>query len=143
MAVVTEEFIEDVIRTGSLAQAAERTRRGAAHPRSGAQWDKLSTWSLICEEILDTEDTPQWYDAVVGELLRRGFSYEQLNQMRRFAWRTAGWLNYDKMLWDWVSLDEDDIHRALDWQLRDGLITATQHARSLAYLSDPTRSSPP
>ena len=33
--------------------------------------------------------------------------------MRRFAWKTVGWLNYDKMMWEWGGLDEKDIEMAL------------------------------
>jgi len=37
--------------------------------------------------------------------------------MREFAWVTAGWLNYAKMVWDWANLDDTDIKRAINWQL--------------------------
>ena len=57
--------------------------------------------------------------------------------MRAFAWQTAGWLNFDKMLWEWVSLDEDHIRMALDCQLKEGLITPEQHSERLSYIENP------
>src|SRR5689334_14598767 len=121
MPVITPEFVDRIIRSGPLTEARRRTQDGSACPRNKAQWDKFSSWSLICEEILDTEHAPDWYDDIVAELGRRGFSVEQIDTMRRFAWETVGWLNYDKMLWEWCSLDEKDIRMALDWQLGEGL----------------------
>ena len=94
-------------------------------------WDKLSTWSLVCEEVLDTEPDPGLLKQYDGELLRRGFKDEEIQDMRHFAWLTAGWLNFEKMLWDWCSLDETDIAMAVEWQRKDGLVdkgTATEHA---------------
>ena len=41
-----------------------------------------------------------------------------------FAWRTAGWLNFDKMVWDWCGLDEADILRAIEWQLEEGVVSS-------------------
>lgn len=131
MLLVTPEFISDMIRSGPLTEARARALNGSARPRNRAQWEKLSTWSLICEEILDTEHTPDWYDNVVAELERRGFSPARIDRMRRFAWRTAGWLNFDRMFWEWVHLDEEDIKFALGWQLRDGVIDRSKYAEEL------------
>ena len=83
---------------------------------------------LVCEEILDTEHDADSYDDILAELARRGFDDDQIDRMRGFAWETAGWLNYDKMLWEWCSLDEGDIRMALEFQLKDGIITPTQRA---------------
>lgn len=138
MTVVTPDFIRHIIRSGHLAEAQARARDGKAQPRNKAHWDKFTSWALICEEVLDTEGAPDWYDDILAELTRRGFSHEQIDQMRGFAWQTAGWLNYDKMLWEWCSLDEDDIRTALDSQLEDGIISATQHAEKLCYIEHPS-----
>ena len=137
MAIITPAFVERMIRSGPLTEARVRLRSGTACPRNKAQWDRFSSWSLICEEILDTEHAPDWYDDIVVELQRRGLSFEQMDAMRRFAWETVGWLNYDKMLWEWCSLDERDIRRALNWQLRDGLITRQQYEEGLRFLEHP------
>lgn len=134
MSIITPEFVERVVRSGPLAEARRRTQYGSAHPKNKAQWDKFSSWSLVCEEILDTEHAPDWYDDIIAELRRRGFSYDQIDAMRRFAWETAGWLNYDKMLWEWGRLDEKDIRTALDWQLRDGLITQEQYEHGVSTI---------
>jgi hypothetical protein len=137
MDVVTPDFIDHVIRTGPLAAAHVRALNGSARPRNNAQWEKFSSWALICEEILDTEQASDWYDGILAELCRRGFDRDQIDQMRRFAWETAGWLNYNKMLWEWVALDEKDIRRALDWQLDDGIINRTRYDKGLEFLERP------
>lgn len=134
MSIVTPDFIEQMLRTGALAEAHCRMVDGNAQPRNRAQWEKFTTWSLVCEEILDTEHSSDWYDDILAEFTRRGFNFEQVNNMRRFAWRTAGWLNYDKMLWEWVRLDEKDICTALAWQIRDGLISREQYEVDLLFL---------
>lgn len=142
MDVIKPEFVNGIIRSGPLTEARHRTQEGLARPRNKAQWDKFSSWSLICEEILDTEQAPDWYDDIVAELNRRGFSDEQMDAMRRFAWETVGWLNYDKMLWEWVSLDEKDIRTALDWQLHERLITREQYQDGLSFVENPHRTQP-
>lgn len=134
MAVITKEFIDQVIQTGPLAEACHRTLNGSARPKNKALWDKFSSWNLICEEILDTEHSTDWYDDIIAELVRRGFTFEQIDSMRRFAWETVGWLNYDKMLWEWCSLDEKDIKLALDWQLRERKISQEQFDAWMIFL---------
>lgn len=69
---------------------------------------------MVCEEVIDTDHDPEGYDAVYAELIKRGFDHNEIDDMRRLAWRTAGWMNYDMMLWDWVSLDENDIRDAIE-----------------------------
>jgi hypothetical protein len=139
MSIIKPEFVDRIISSGPLADARRRVQGGSARPRNQAQWDKFSSWSLICEEILDTEHAPELYDDIVAELNRRGFSFEQIDAMRRFAWETVGWLNYDKMLWEWIGLDEKDIRKALDWQLRERIITRGQHADGLSFIENPRR----
>ncbi|QEH35589.1 hypothetical protein OJF2_41420 [Aquisphaera giovannonii] len=102
-----------------------------------AQWEKFSTWALVCEEVLDTEHSDDWYDDIIAELRRRGFGLDQIDAMRKLAWGTAGWLNFDKMLWEWCSLDEKDIRLALDWQLREGVITRQRYEQCLGFVEQP------
>jgi hypothetical protein len=54
--------------------------------------------------------------------------------MRAFAWHTAGWLNFAMMLWDWTSLDESDIERAIEWLQGEGQISQQERADMLAFL---------
>jgi hypothetical protein len=146
MVVITREFVDRILQTGPLAEARRRAQDGSARPRNTAHWHKFSSWALICEEILDTEHPTDWYDDILAELGRRGFTFEQIDAMRRFAWETVGWLNYDKMLWEWCGLDEKDIKLALDWQLREGRIARPQYDAGLSFLEQPgpvPRSSPP
>lgn len=137
MPIVTPEFIQRMLRSGPLTEAQARARDGTACPKNAAHWNKFTSWALICEEILDTEHASDWYDDILAELFRRGFSEDQINRMRAFAWQTAGWLNYDKALWEWCHLDEDDIRTALDLQFKDGIITNVQHAERLSWIAHP------
>jgi hypothetical protein len=137
MPFITPSFINRVIRTGALAKARRRMLAGTACPPANSGWHRCSVWELTCEEVLDTEHGDEWYDGVLAELDRRGFTPDQIDAMRRFAWRTAGWLNYDKMLWEWVSLDEKDIKLALEWQLKDGVIGRREYEEGLAFVENP------
>ena len=139
MTVVTPDFVQSVIREGGFAEAQARARDGTSHPKNRLRGDRFSWWALICEDVLDTEHDADWYDDILAELTRRGISHDQIDRMRSFAWQTAGWLNYDKMLWEWVALDEKDIRTALDFQLKDGIITAAQHAERLSFIEHPSR----
>jgi len=78
-------------------------------------FSKLSNWEIVCQEILDTEYSHVYYQKCYDELRKRGKSEQEIFEMRRFAWYTAGWLNFPMMVWDWVSLDESDIFRAIEW----------------------------
>jgi hypothetical protein len=74
---------------------------------------KLSNWEIVCEEIVDTEYSHVYYQKCYEELRKRGKSKQEIFEMRRFAWQTAGWFNFPMMLYDWVSLDESDIFKAI------------------------------
>ncbi|HLW65224.1 MAG TPA: hypothetical protein VKS79_07895 [Gemmataceae bacterium] len=137
MQIITPEFIETVIRSGKLGRARDRVQNGTARPSPKATPGAFSAWSLVCEEILDTEHDDDWYDTIWTELTRRGFTTKQIESMRRFAWRHAGWLNYDRMLWEWVNLDENDIKIALELQLKDGVISQQQFDEGMAMLDHP------
>jgi hypothetical protein len=127
---ITSEFIKKIGETGSLAEAAARLSSIDKYKPLA----NMSTWALVCEEIVDTEYSSAYYERVLAELYRRGLSAVELKEMRLFAWETAGWLNFEKMLWDWVSLDESDIERAIAWQLEDHETTESQAAVMRAYL---------
>jgi hypothetical protein len=106
-------------------------------------WHKISTCSMFCEEVLDTEPTPGLLTQYYHELLRRGFADEEIQEMRHFVWLTVGWLNFEKALWEWCVLDESDIRKAIDWQHEEGLIDA-ETARSMhEYLTDKLKNSEP
>jgi hypothetical protein len=99
-------------------------------------WDKISTWYMICEEILDTEPTKGLLTQYYQELVRRGFTEETIQAMRHFAWLTVGWLNFEKALWEWCSLDEKDIKMAIEWQEKDGLIDSKTALSMLQFMTD-------
>jgi len=135
--VITPEFIEELPRTGPLARAMERARLGTAQPRNQANWPAISTWHLVCEEILDTTHDDWWLDDILAELGRRGFSDDQIHCLRTLAWATVGWLNWELMLWEWCTLGEDDIRRALRLQLERGLISRPFYDQCLHLVEHP------
>ena len=87
---------------------------------------RLSNWEIVCQEILDTEHSHVYYQRCYDELLKRGKSEQEILEMRRFAWQTAGWFNFAMMVWDWISMDESDIRRAIEWLYDYNEITREQ-----------------
>jgi hypothetical protein len=130
--VVTETFLNKIRTDGKLAQALIRL---SPDLRKYKRLPRFTNWELICEEILDTEDNPSFYEQIVAELKRRGISDLEMERMRMFAWKTAGWLNYEKMLWEWVRLGNKEIRKAIVWQFKEGEISNEEMLTSLKYLS--------
>ncbi len=129
---ITSRFLKNIRSEGQLAQALKRI--SASPEKSYDPLTKMTTWELVCEEVVDTEYKEEHYERVVAELLRRGITPTELEEMRVFAWETAGWLNYEKMLWDWTGMDEKDILRAIDLQFESGEITHAEQILRTAYL---------
>jgi hypothetical protein len=128
--LITDAFLDRVRSEGALALAALRLRSVESYE----PLPKMSIWSLVCEEMVDTEYSAEHYERVLAELLRRNLGSAEIEEMRIFAWRTAGWLNFDKMVWDWCSLDEADILRAIEWQVKDGVISDESANEMKAYI---------
>ena len=97
-------------------------------------FSKFSAWTIVCEEVLDTLFPRVYFERAHTELRRRGLSDADIAEMRYFAWLTAGWLNYEHMLWDWFNLDENDIVRALEQQYQDDWISAEEREQRLQYV---------
>jgi hypothetical protein len=97
-------------------------------------FSKMTTWEIVCEEMVDTRHPCVYFERAREELRRRGINDTEFAEMRRFAWLTAGWLNFEMMLWDWCGLDEQDIYRAIDWQFADGWISADERDRRKDYV---------
>jgi hypothetical protein len=93
-----------------------------------------SIWDLFCEEVVDTEHTHIFYQKLIEEIKSRGMSDIEIYQTRKFVWLTAGWMNFEKKVWDWVSITEEDIVRAIEWQNEDKLIDLDQKAKMLEYI---------
>ena len=100
---------------------------------SKVTFSKLNTWTIICEEMLDTQFERAYFEKAWEELHRRGITDAEIAEMRRFAWLTAGWLNFECCLWEWCNMDEQDIYRAIEWQYSDGYISAEERTRRLEY----------
>jgi hypothetical protein len=126
---ITPGFLNRIRRDGQLARASERVRHVGGYERLA----EMSTWALVCEEVVDTEYDSSYYERVVAELSRRGIVAAELEEMRLFAWETAGWMNFEKMVWDWAGLDERDIFYAIDWQLRDAEISSERATEMKNY----------
>jgi hypothetical protein len=97
-------------------------------------FDQTPLWTLICEEAVDTEYSPLYYQCVYREIMRRGISAEEFKTARKFMWLTAGWLNFKCMLWEWVELGEEDIKKAIELQYHYRWIGKKKRARMLAYV---------
>jgi len=98
-------------------------------------FSKFSTWAIVCEEVLDTAFPCSYFESARRELCGRGITDDEYAELRRMAWLTAGWLNFEKMLWDWHNLDESDVKRAIEWQLKEGWISQDEHYRRLANVA--------
>jgi len=128
--------LDHILAQGRLTEARERFQLGQADPDKTAKYTHRPTWQLVCEEVLDTDFDPPVYDAIYAELVRRGYDHEAIDDLRRLAWETAGWMNYDLMLWDWVQLDESDMRAALDLQRERGLIGGIEYQRRLERIRE-------
>jgi hypothetical protein len=111
----------------------EGLSRESIERESKVTFAELSTWTIICEEVLDTQYARVYFERARGELHRRGITDAEITEMRRFAWLTAGWLNFERCLWEWRNLDEQDIYRAIEWQYSDGYISADERDRRREY----------
>jgi hypothetical protein len=100
---------------------------------SKVTFSKFSTWTIVCEEVLDTQFARVYFERAREELHRRGIADAEITEMRRFAWLTAGWLNFERNLWEWCNLDEKDIYHAIEWQYSDGYISAEERDRRIEY----------
>ncbi|MDR2626292.1 MAG: hypothetical protein LBC37_08165, partial [Zoogloeaceae bacterium] len=118
--------------TSSTASEDKEWRKGWRY--STYHFDHLPLWTLICEEAVDTEYSPCYYQCIYREIMRRGISEEEFRTARKFMWLTAGWLNFKCMLWEWTRLDETDIRKAIKMQYRHGLIGEKKRKRMLAYV---------
>jgi hypothetical protein len=97
-------------------------------------FSRVEIWNLICEEAVDTEHSYIYYTKVYEEILSRGISVKELNKARKFMWLTVGWLNFVKMLWDWVDLDENDIRMAIEMQYKEKIISKIEMEKMYDYI---------
>lgn len=105
-------------------------------PKRTLHWDRISTCALLCEEIFATEPSTGVLTPYYHELVHRGFTDAEIQELRHFIWLTAGWLLKKKPLWEFAVLDEPDIHWAIDCQQREGLIDGETACSMHEYLAD-------
>jgi hypothetical protein len=80
---------------------------------------KWSTWAILAEPYLDTENTQEYKDALMAELRERGITGFSL------LWRrviTASGLWWNVLWWEWALFDGRDI--AYGWALNLVLLGA-------------------
>lgn len=123
-------------RIGLVVAARPLPPTDEASPASSPWVKARSICELACMEMLDGEPSPgelaMWYQ----ELRCRGMSESHLQQLRKFLWLTAGWLNFEMKRWEWNRLDENDVERAIDLQLQKGLIDEPTAADMRAYFRE-------
>lgn len=90
---------------------------------------QMSTWEIVCEEVLDTAHPHAYYERALSELNRRGICDAEYQKMRHFAWLTVGWLHFEKMVWEWQRFDKQDIDRAIERQFSEGWISKANRDR--------------
>ena len=88
---------------------------------------KLTSWECVLEEVLDTDHDPEYYARFAKELLERGYTRYDIQEMRMVAWETAGWFNFEMMAWEWCILSESDMHLGLDDRLRKEDVDREKH----------------
>jgi hypothetical protein len=129
---LTPGFLENIRTHGEICKASAMLSTDLTQYEG---MPKMSTWALICEEMVDTSHEIEHWLRVAAELKRRGIYGKELEEMRMFAWRTAGWLNFEKCLWNWIGLDGEDIRKALVYQFQTNEITEKELCQSLEFLS--------
>lgn len=135
---ITASEMPEILVGAAFARAEQRVAEALAAGARLEKWEPLpevSTWELVCVEIVDTRHNDDHEDRCIAELLRRGITTEELQRLRDFAWRTAGWLNFEMMLWDWDTLNEKDILLALDKLAERKEITPAQLTAAQAYVA--------
>ncbi len=107
---ITNRFLKRISKKGRLVEALSLYEKLSDSEKAKLpKLPKLSSWECVLEEVLDTDHEPEGYLRFVNELINRGYSSEDIMNMRIIAWETAGWLNYEMMVWDWCNLNEKDM----------------------------------
>ena len=126
-AVTVERIISKPPGSDEGFSAESITREGRV------SFAKFSTWTIICEEMLDTQFPCVYFERAREELHRRAITDAEILEMRRFAWLTAGWLNFERLVWEWCNLDEKDIYFAIEQQYSGGYISGEEKERRIEY----------
>jgi hypothetical protein len=121
---ITKKFLEKVATQGRLVDALNLLEELPDEERARLpKLPQMSSWECVLEEVLDTDHGPEHYTRFVNELLNRGYSKPDIQKMRVVAWETAGWLNFEMMVWDWCHLSESDMIKGLEDRLSKGDIS--------------------
>lgn len=121
--VQVARYLADSPGTDEGFSAEQIRQSGEVH------FSQLSNWEIVCEEVLDTNHPRSYYVRAREELLRRGFTNSDYREMRRLAWLTAGWLNDAQRRWEWKSLGEGDMLRAIQEMHAEGWICSAERDR--------------
>jgi hypothetical protein len=139
LAAWVESRADDPAGTPNAADASAKGGTDSTSDSLRRRFGRAGVWQLVCEEFVDRAHAPQERDLVRAELQRRGLSDADVHAMRALAHRTVGWTQAVLNVSKWISLDEHDMRRALDFQLAWELIDANEYRRSTAFVRDMLR----
>ncbi len=107
---ITKRFLKGVARNGRILDGLRvLDELGADDSAKLPRMPNLTSWECVLEEVLDTDHDPEYYAAFANELIQRGYTRDDIQEMRLVAWETAGWFNFEMMAWDWCRLSEADM----------------------------------
>lgn len=139
---ITESFLQKIARDGRILDGlAFLDRLGPERRAALPSLPKSSSWECILEEVVDTDHEPEYYARFANELLKRGYSRDDIREMRLVAWETAGWFNFEMMAWDWCGLSESDMQLGLENRFKSKDIDRVRYDR-LKSLIDHYRKPP-
>ena len=125
---ITTKFMQSVESEGRLLEAIESLKRMPEKQivKLG-RLNNISAWECVLEEVVDTDHEIEYYCKFVNELYARGYTEDHIREMRKIAWETAGWFNYEMMAWDWCGLDEKDMKLGLEDKYSKRVITSEEY----------------
>lgn len=125
---ITKHFLEKMVTDGRILDGLRvLDSLGAADRSALPSLPEISSWECILEEVIDTDHDPEYYVKFVNALLERGYTRNDIDEMRLIAWETAGWFNFEMMAWDWCHLSESDMILGLKNRLKDGDIDRSRY----------------
>jgi len=125
---ITKPFLEEIAKDGRILDGLRvLDSLGDEEKAALPALPKLTSWECILEEVIDTDHDPPYYARFVNELLTRGYSRDDISEMRLIAWETAGWFNFEMMAWDWCHLSESDMFLGLENRYKKGDIDRTKY----------------
>jgi hypothetical protein len=125
---ITRRFLKKIAQDGRILDGLKALESLSAEDRAALpELPGLTSWECMLEEVLDTDHDPEYYARFANELLRRGYTQDDIQEMRLVAWETAGWFNFEMMAWDWCHLSESDMLLGLENRFQQRNISRERH----------------